>query len=231
MPAGAGLESGVASSIQIALEAPAVTEEPTPTPTPIPPDPPVISVEGASRVEGGVSYVENGATVSWSVTGEVAGFSVTLYDAGGSVVQSANLSANSIDIPASMLAAGQVYTLEVIAVPAGAGLESGVVSSVQIALEAPQVTQAPTQMPSTIDQYSDPQSIYNMQLKLQQLGMLDQNNLPQQGVFDQATREAVLRFQQSYNAQNPGAPLVEIDPMNPDAMVDATTLTLLMNAA
>ena len=69
-----------------------------------------------------------------------------------------------------------------------------------------------------------------MQEKLFSLGMFTQENAPERGVYDQRTREAVLRFQQAYNEQNPGAPLLEIDPTDPNSAVDATTLALLMNA-
>ena len=34
----------------------------------------------------------------------------------------------------------------------------------------------------------------------------------------------------SYNAQNPGAPLLEVDPTDPNAVIDATTVSLIMNA-
>ena len=56
------------------------------------------------------------------------------------------------------------------------------------------------------------------------------DNAPQPGVFDQRTLEIVLSFQQAYNAQNPGAPLLEVDPTDPNAVIDATTVALIMNA-
>ena len=49
-------------------------------------------------------------------------------------------------------------------------------------------------------------------------------------MFDQRTLEIVLNFQQAYNAQNPGAPLLEVDPTDPNAVIDATTVALIMNA-
>ena len=49
-------------------------------------------------------------------------------------------------------------------------------------------------------------------------------------LFGKVCLEIVLGFQQAYNAQNPGAPLVEIDPTDPNTVIDATTLALIMNA-
>ena len=107
------------------------------------------------------------------------------------------------------------------------------VSSVQFMLAAvasePTPT-APAQMPTTIDRNSDAQYIEAMQEKLYALGMFTTENAPERGVFDQRTLEAVLRFQQLYNSENPGAPLIEVDPTNLDSVVDATTLALLMGA-
>lgn len=81
-----------------------------------------------------------------------------------------------------------------------------------------------------IDRNSDSANIEAMQEQLFALGMFTNENAPERGVFDQRTLEAVLRFQQQYNAQNPGAPLIEIDPTNPDTVIDATTLAVIMDA-
>ena len=81
-----------------------------------------------------------------------------------------------------------------------------------------------------VDVYKRQASIQTLQQKLFDLGLFTADNAPQPGVFDQRTLEIVLSFQQSYNAQNPGAPLLEVDPTDPNAVIDATTVSLIMNA-
>ena len=85
-------------------------------------------------------------------------------------------------------------------------------------------------MSGSIDASSDPASIQTLQQKLFDLGLFTADNAPQPGVFDQRTLEIVLSFQQAYNAQNPGSPLLEVDPTDPNAVIDATTVALIMNA-
>ena len=85
-------------------------------------------------------------------------------------------------------------------------------------------------MSGSIDASSDPASIQALQQKLFDLGLFTADNAPQPGAFDQRTLEIVLSFQQAYNAQNPGAPLLEVDPTDPNAVIDATTVALIMNA-
>ena len=168
------------------------------------------------------------AAFSWSVDGEVGGYTVTLYDAQGGVVNTGSVSGNSLDLSSFSLTPGVDYTLEVVAHPASGGEDTASTVTFRIAAsEAP--TPAPS-MPATIDRNSDSASIENMQEQLFALGMFTNENAPERGVFDQRTLEAVLRFQQQYNAQNPGAPLIEIDPTNPDTVIDATTLAVLMSA-
>ena len=68
-------------------------------------------------------------------------------------------------------------------------------------------------------------------LRVLQMGEPRQNRAGiRRGLFDQRTLEIVLSFQQAYNAQNPGAPLLEVDPTDPNAVIDATTVALIMNA-
>jgi len=86
-------------------------------------------------------------------------------------------------------------------------------------------------MPPTVDSSTPTAYVFEMQKKLYELGYLLKSENPQQGVYDEATRNAVLRFQQNYNATSGGAPLYEIDPTDPNAVVDATTLAILMNSA
>ena len=169
----------------------------------------------------------------WSVEGEVASFSATLYDDQGSVVHSGGVNGNSLNIGASALEPGRVYTLEIVAQPASGGEATSSTFSFRVAApvtEAP--TEAPTETPASgaIDRNSDPASIEALQQKLFELGLFSADNAPQRGTFDQRTLEIVLSFQQAYNAQNPGAPLIEVDPANPDTVIDATTVALIMSA-
>ena len=123
----------------------------------------------------------------------------------------------------------QDYTLEIVAYPASGGEATSATFTFRIAAQA---TEAPTQAPATgsIDASSDPASIQALQQKLFDLHLFTADNAPQPGVFDQRTLEIVLSFQQAYNAQNPGAPLLEVDPTDPNAVIDATTVALIMNA-
>ena len=204
-----------------------VGQEPTQPPL----STPAISADGATD-NGGVYVFEGSeAYFSWSVEGDVSGYTATVYDEAGGVVRTGGVSGTGLSIGQDTVVPGQTYTFEITAHSASGG--ESVVSSVQFMLAAvasePTPT-APAQMPTTIDRNSDAQYIEAIQEKLYALGMFTTENAPERGVFDQRTLEAVLRFQQLYNSENPGAPLIEVDPTNLDSVVDATTLALLMGA-
>ena len=228
-PASGGEDT--ASTVTFRIAEPEITEAPTPspTPTPAPISAPQIGATASGYDDGGVYVFDTAAAFSWSVDGEVGGYTVTLYDAQGGVVNTGSVSGNSLDLSSFNLTPGMDYTLEVVAHPASGGEDTASTVTFRIAASEATETPAPS-MPATIDRNSDSASIENMQEQLFALGMFTSENAPERGVFDQRTLEAVLRFQQQYNAQNPGAPLIEIDPTNPDTVIDATTLAVLMSA-
>ena len=194
-----------------------VTEAPTPQPI----SAPSIGAAASGHEEGGVYVFDGSAVFQWSVDGNVGGYTVTLYDASGALVNTGNVPGNSVNLSGYNLAPGVDYTLEVVAHPADGGADASSTITFRI---------AGADMPATIDRNSDPESIRALQEKLFNLDMFTAEDAPQPGVFDQRTLEIVLGFQQAYNAQNPGAPLVEIDPTDPNTVIDANTLALIMNA-
>ena len=213
-PADGGEPTSATFTFRVAVP---VTEAPTPQPIPAP----SIGAAASGHEEGGVYVFDGSAAFQWSVDGNVGGYTVTLYDASGALVNTGNVPGNGIDLSGYNIIPGVDYTLEVVAHPADGGADTSSTITFRI---------AGADMPAIIDRNSDPESIAALQEKLFNLGMFTEEDAPQRGVFDQRTLEIVLGFQQAYNAQNPGAPLVEIDPTDPNTVIDATTLALIMNA-
>ena len=81
----------------------------------------------------------------WTVEGEVASFTATLYDDQYAVVHTGAVSGNSLNIGASTLEPGRVYTLEIVAQPASGGEATSSTFAFRVA--AP-VTEAPTEAPT-----------------------------------------------------------------------------------
>ncbi len=212
--------NGVSSTVLFMVAAPQATETPTPPPVSTP------QISANTGSENGVYVFDGDVSFSWSAENAV-GYYLIIRNAQGDTVNEGNFDSTSFTLPAANFTPGEVYTLEVSALAADG---NGVSNTAQFMIAAPQATETP-ETPTSIDQYSPPEDIYNMQLALNQLGLFSQSGTPQQGVFDQITREAVLLFQQQYNATNPDVPLVEIDPADVNAVVDQATLTLLMSAA
>ena len=212
--------NGVSNTAQFMIAAPQATETPTPPPVSTP------QISANTGSENGVYVFDGDVSFSWSAENAV-GYYLIIRNAQGDTVNEGNFDSTSFTLPAANFTPGEVYTLEVSALAADG---NGVSNTAQFMIAAPQATETP-ETPTSIDQYSPPEDIYNMQLALNQLGLFSQSGTPQQGVFDQITREAVLLFQQQYNATNPDVPLVEIDPADVNAVVDQATLTLLMSAA
>ena len=210
-PADGGEPTSATFTFRVAVP---VTEAPTPQPIPAP----SIGAAASGHEEGGVYVFDGSAAFQWSVDGNVGGYTVTLYDASGALVNTGNVPGNSVDLSGYNIIPGVDYTLEVVAHPADGGADTSSTITFRI---------AGADMPATIDRNSDPESIEALQEKLFNLGMFTAGDAPQRGVFDQRTLEIVLGFQQAYNAQNPGAPLVEIDPTDPNTVIDATTLALI----
>ena len=206
-----------------------VTEAPTEAPTPAPISAPSIGAAGSGYDEGGIYVFDGDPSFQWAVEGEVARYVATFYAPDGSVMHSADAGGTALSVPMANFAPGLDYTLEIVAYPASGGEATSATFTFRIAAQA---TEAPTQAPvsGSIDASSDPASIQALQQKLFDLGLFTADNAPQPGAFDQRTLEIVLSFQQAYNAQNPGAPLLEVDPTDPNAVIDATTVALIMNA-
>ena len=221
-PASGG--EATSSTFAFRIAAP-VTEAPTEAPTPVPISAPSIGAAGSGYDEGGVYVFDGDPSFQWAVEGEVARYVATFYAPDGSVMHSADAGGTALSVPMANFTPGLDYTLEIVAYPASGGEATSSTFNFRIAAQA---TEAPAT--GSIDASSDPASIQALQQKLFDLHLFTADNAPQPGVFDQRTLEIVLSFQQAYNAQNPGAPLLEVDPTDPNAVIDATTVALIMNA-
>src|SRR5699024_6461916 len=109
-PASGGEATSATFTFRIAAP---VTEAPTEAPTPVPISAPSIGAAGSGYDEGGVYVFDGDPSFHWTVEGEVASFTATLYDDQYAVVRSGAVSGNSTTIPAAELEPGRVYTLEI----------------------------------------------------------------------------------------------------------------------
>jgi len=94
-------------------------------------------------------------------------------------------------------------------------------------VEVPEEPASPS-WPTELSRNSDSESIRMVQVKLYELGMIDQNST-EIGVLDSSTLQAIAGFQQRMN-ENHDAGLIGIDPSNPDSVIDFATLSALYNA-
>ena len=242
---------GPVASASFALDVPA-TEAPTeapPTPTPAPTagsvSHPSVDLSSVGYVEDDVQFVTGDTRISWHADGDLEFYYVRVTDANGNEILDYQTDKEFLDVTRAKMTPGLVYTVRIGAKPINGTNDDVRVTTIRFALE-PEPTERPTetpterptdtpterpQMPSTVDRTTPTAFVFEMQTKLYELGYLLKAENPQKGVYDEATRSAVLRFQQNYNATSGGAPLIEIDPADPDAVVDATTLAILMNSA
>ena len=106
---------------------------------------PTIGAAANGYDDGGVFVFDGDPSFRWTVEGEVASFTATLYDDQYAVVHTGAVSGNSLNIGASALEPGRVYTLEIVAQPASGGEATSSTFAFRVA--AP-VTEAPTEAPT-----------------------------------------------------------------------------------
>ena len=138
------------------------TVEPTPEPTAEPTgriDTVNIDISGGSA-DGGVIALEDGDhTVRWSADGDVQGYYLRMMDSQGNVLREAGPVSNTeFSLPTSSLTPGEVYTLQVGALPVNGTDVDIVWQSVQftVPLITPEPTAEPTPEPTAEPTVSNP---------------------------------------------------------------------------
>ena len=232
-------------------EAPTATPTPTPTPAPTaaPIGAPVIVVDGASYVEGGVTYMSGDTLIiSWSADGAVESYTVYVENQDGNRVTLGPTTDTSRAVNTSTLSAG-AYTVYVGAKPMNGSDEDMQWSSYRFNLaattsvptavptQAPTVepmetpvapTQPPINLELPVNAQSDEQTIQQVQIRLYSLGLLSTEGT-QIGVLDTKTLQAVADFQTRINEkyESAGVVLPVVDPADPYVEIDVLTLKAL----
>lgn len=129
------------------------TEEPTAEPTEEPAytvSAPVITISGHSDFDGTVYYVgEADINLAWHADGDLAAYSLYIYDADGVLQESAEeVPHEMVTLGAASFAEGMTYTFRVVAIPVGGTAEDGVVSEAYLLRPVPAVTEEPTAEPT-----------------------------------------------------------------------------------
>ncbi len=221
-------------------------ERPTPEPTEAPtPEPaptaaaigkPVITLGGTAVQHDGVPYMtDSSIIISWNADGNVAAYRAYVENQSGEQHELSTGTDTSSTVNAASLPAG-VYTVYVGALPVN-GTESDVQwSSARFGIPSPtaQPTEAPPQEPTPqptipapsgpISAASDAETLQQLQMRLYSLGLLSASATP--GELDEATLAAVYEFQTRVN-QAYELDLPVVDPSDPDAVIDAATVTAI----
>ena len=156
-PQGGSEEEILWQTAKFLLPAP-VTPEPTEVPTPTP-EPtvaaigaPVISIDGAVPNGEAIVIRSDSFDVSWTAGGEVASYSVQVADANGNVVTGTPATRQqSLQVKASQMRPGMLYTITIGALPVNGGDEDVVWSRAQFVLPevvTPEPTPVPTPEPT-----------------------------------------------------------------------------------
>ena len=167
------MENGVSTSARFALyvapaetptEAPAETSTPTPetpteapaeTPTQSPSEAPVgqvsapqLGFEVVQEVVDDITYVlPQDVVLKWSAEGDVQAYYVEVLNSAGKVLAQTTTESSALTVGYDNLAEGEVYTLNVTAIPVNGTVENGVSASARFALYvAP--NEAPTPEPT-----------------------------------------------------------------------------------
>ncbi len=130
------------------------TIEPTVEPTPEPTAEPIgridtvnIDISGGSADGGVIALEEGDHTVRWSADGDVQGYYLRMMDSQGNVLREAGPVSNTeFSLPTSSLTPGEVYTLQVGALPVN-GAEADVVWQ-NVQFTVPLITPEPTAEPT-----------------------------------------------------------------------------------
>lgn len=216
---------------------PTPTASPTPAPTPASIGKPVINLGGTAVQHDGVPYMtDSSIIISWNADGDVAGYYVYVENQSGEQHELSSGTDTSSTVSTASLPAG-VYTVYVGALPVNGTRDDAQWSSTRFGIPSPtaEPTQAPTATPEAeaptpqptkaitepISAASDAETIQQLQLRLYSLGLLSVDAEP--GVLDQMTLQAVYEFQTRLNEQY-GLELPVIDPTDPSAVVDVTTV-------
>jgi len=157
-----------------------------------------IYVDG-EKVTGGIRYVSGAtASISWSATGSVQSYYVSIVDHNGNPVASADdITYTTVAIDTSSMVPGVNYTVKVSAVPVGGSLDNAAKASAQFALVSLN-TPAPTAAPEeVIDASSPADEVRPVQERLIQLGLLPQGE--NDGAYGSKTEAAVRAFQEWFN--------------------------------
>ena len=235
---------------------PEPTEVPTPAPQVATVGTPVVTVGGSAYQKDGISYMtDSSIIISWNADGDVESYTVYVENEVGERQELGATTDTSRTVNARSLPAG-IYTIYVGALPRGGDSGDVVWGTTHFAIPAPEVESgseaeaqeegAPSQgeteqegsasqAPATVDgatigaisSASDPEIIQQLQMKLYSLGLLSTEGL-EPGVLDTQTLQAVAQFQQRMNDQYE-AGLEIVDPADPDAVVDAVTVSAIFS--
>jgi len=235
---------------------PEPSEVPTPAPQVATVGTPVVTVGGSAYQKDGISYMtDSSIIISWNADGDVQSYTVYVENEVGERQELGATTDTSRTVNARSLPAG-IYTIYVGALPQGGDSSDVVWGTTHFAIPAPEVesaseVEAPeegelsgdelsseeraAQAPAAVDgaaigaisSASDPEIIQQLQMKLYSLGLLSTEGL-EPGVLDTQTLQAVAQFQQRMNDQYE-AGLEIVDPADPDAVVDAVTVSAIFS--
>lgn len=97
---------------------------------------PEISIHPTLYTEDSVHYVQNGMiSMEWYADGEVEGYSVEILNSANGIVASMTTSDTATRISAENMTAGEIYTLRVVAIPAGGSVKDGKANAILFAKE------------------------------------------------------------------------------------------------
>ena len=197
---------------------------------------PGISLSNVIASDGDVRFVNGAFTLSWGAEGDVDRYYVYVADDNNTEYISEETNRTSIDVPASNLTPGRVYTVRVGVMPTNGSSADAKWSSVRFSLAAqtaddnpPAPTETDEPLPTSISNASPAEDIEKLQLALYQGGYQTSGT---RGTFDYDTRRAIADFQIYMNetyADDPNYPgLVVIDPSDENAVVDALTIEMIL---
>jgi hypothetical protein len=126
--------------------------ETTPTPAPLPTvgevQAPVITITGGDSENGVTMITENNFRIAWSAEGGVQGYDVEITDQNGNLItRQAGVTQREMNVKASSLQPGVVYTIAVGAVPVNGTSQDAVWSRANLMRPVP-VTPEPTATPT-----------------------------------------------------------------------------------
>ena len=232
------------------------TPEPTEVPTPAPQvatiGTPVVTIGGSAYQKDGITYMtDSSIIISWNADGDVESYTIYVENEVGERQELGTTTDTSRTVNARSLPAG-IYTIYVGAMPRGGGSNDVVWGTAHFAIPVPEAESGPEALPEgsadgsesqpdadsvqtpaivdgatvgEINSASGAEIIQQLQMRLYSLGLLSTDGL-EPGVLDTQTLQAVAEFQQRMNDQYQ-AGLEIVDPANPEAVVDAITVSAI----